>query len=76
MLKVKATNYTILYTCKECLIKFDKMDVKVAMRPVMTIGKCLLSLKDPVEYRQISHLVNKISCAVCDYVYVEQTERD
>ena len=54
----------------------NNVNVKVAMKPVKTIGNFLPSPKDPVEYHEKSHLIYRIPCADCSYVYVGQTKRD
>ena len=54
----------------------DKVAVKVAMKPVKTIGNILTSTKDPIAEHGKSRLVYKIPCADCEFVYVGQTKRD
>ena len=55
---------------------FNEADVKVAMKPVKTIGNILTSPKDPIAEHEKSRLVYKIPCADCEFVYVGQTKRD
>ena len=50
--------------------------VKVAMKPVKTIGNILTSPKDPIAEHEKSRLIYKIPCADCEFVYVGQTKRD
>ena len=52
--------------------------MKVAIKPVKTIGNILTSPKDPIEELKKSQLVYKIPCAdcECEFVYVGQTKRD
>ena len=54
----------------------NEAGVKVAMKPVKTIGNILTSPKDPIAEHEKSRLVYKIPCADCEFVYVEQTKRD
>ena len=54
----------------------NEAGVKVAMKPVKTIGNILTSPKDPIAEYQKSRLVYKISCADCEFVHVRQTKRD
>ena len=50
--------------------------VKVAIKPVKTIGNILTSPKDPIAEHEKSLLVYKIPCADCEFVYGGQTKRD
>ena len=55
----------------------NEAGVKVAMKPVKTIGNILTSPnKDPIVEHEKSRLVYKIPCADCEFVYVGQTKRD
>ena len=48
----------------------NKAGVKVAMKPVKTIGNILTSPKDPIAEHEKSRLVYKIPCADFEFVYV------
>ena len=50
--------------------------MKVAMKPVKTVGNILTSPKDPIAEHEKSRFVYKIPCADCEFVYVGQTKRD
>ena len=54
----------------------NEAGVKVAMKPVKTIGNILTSPKDPIAEHEKSRLIYKIPCADCEFVYVGQTKRD
>ena len=54
----------------------NEAGVKVAMKPVKTIGNIHTSSKDPIAEHEKSRLVYKIPCADCEFVYVGQTKRD
>ena len=61
----------------ECIGRIlNKAGVKVAMKPVETIGNILTSPKDPIAEHEKSRLVYKIPCADCEFVYVGQMKRD
>ena len=50
--------------------------VKVALKPLLTIGKFLPSLKDPLVAEEKSCLVYEVPCKDCSFIYIEQTKRD
>ena len=50
--------------------------VKVAMKPVKTIGNILTSLKDSIAEHEKSRLLYQIPFADCEFVYVAQTNWD
>ena len=54
----------------------NKVGVKVAMKPHLTIRKLLPSLKDPLDNREKSCLVYQVPCRDCSFVYIGQTKRD
>ena len=54
----------------------NEAGVKVAIKPVKTIGNILTSPKDPIAEHEKSRLVYKIPCADCEFVNVGQTKRD
>ena len=55
---------------------FNGVGVKVALKPLLTIGKFLLSLKDPLVAGEKSCLVYQVPCKYCSFIYIGQTERD
>ena len=54
----------------------SKIGVKVAMKPVRTIGHIIPSPKDPISPDEINCLVYEIPCNDCDFVYIGQTKRN
>ena len=54
----------------------NKVGVKVAMKPHLTIRKLLPSLKDPLDNSKKSCLVYQVSCRDCSFVYIGQTKHD
>ena len=54
----------------------NKAGVKVAMRPVRTIGQILPSPKDPHNPEEKSCIVYQVPCSDCNFVYIGQTKRD
>ena len=50
--------------------------VKVALKPLLTIGKFLPSLKDPLVAEEKSCLVYEVPCKDCSFIYIVQTKRD
>ena len=50
--------------------------IKVAMRPVRTIGQILPSPKDPHNPEEKSCVVYQVLCSDCNFVYIGQTKRD
>ena len=50
--------------------------MKVAMKPIHTIGRILPSPKDPLTLEEKSCLVYQVPCFDCDFVYIGQTKRD
>ena len=54
----------------------NEAGVKVAMRPVRTIGRNLPSLKDPHNPEEKSCVVYQVPCSDCNFVYIGQTKRD
>ena len=54
----------------------NKVGVKVAMKPIRTIGQYLPSPKDPITTDKITCVVYEVPCKNRDFVYVGQTKRD
>ena len=54
----------------------NEAGVKVAMRPVSTIGQILPSPKDQHNPEEKSCVVLQRPCSDCNFVYIEQTKRD
>ena len=54
----------------------NQIGIKVAMKPYLTIGNYLPSLKDPLKESEISGLVYQVPCHDCGSVYIGQTKRD
>ena len=54
----------------------NEVGVKVAMKPIRTIGQYLPSPKDPITTDEITCVVHEVPCKDCDFVYVGQTKRD
>ena len=54
----------------------NEAGVKVAMRPVRTIGQILPSRKDPHNPEEKSCVVYQVPCSDCNFVYIGQTKRD
>ena len=54
----------------------NEAGVKVAMKPIHTIGRILPSPKDPPTLEEKSCLVYQVPCFDCDFVYIGQTKRD
>ena len=50
--------------------------MKVAMKPVQTIGPILPSPKDPLTLEEKNCLVYQVPCFNCNFVYIGQTKRD
>ena len=48
----------------------------MALKPLITIGKLLPSLKDPLVSVEKSCLVYQVPCQDCGLVYIVQTKRD
>ena len=74
------TGYTSLSyiqgTTKKIRRVLSKVGVKVAMKPVCTIGHSIPSSKDPISPDEINCLVYEISCNGCEFVYIGQTKRN
>ena len=54
----------------------NEAGVKVAIKPIHTIGRILPSPKDPLTLEEKSCLVYQVPCFDCDFVYIGQTKRD
>ena len=54
----------------------NKVGVKIAMKPHLTIRKLLPSLKDLLDNSEKSCLVHQVPCRDCSFVYIGQTKRD
>ena len=54
----------------------NKVGVRVAVKPHLTIRKPLPSLKDPLESSEKSCLVYRVPCRDCSFEYIGQTKRD
>ena len=54
----------------------NSVGVKVALKPLLTIGRYLPSLKDPILTSENSCLIYKIPCNDCEFSYIGQTKRD
>ena len=54
----------------------NSVGVKVALKPLLTIGRYLPSLKDPILTSEKSCLIYKIPCNDCEFSYIGQTKRD
>ena len=54
----------------------NDVGVKVAMRPFVTIGKSLLSPKNPLDVNEITGIIYQVPCHECPFVYIGQTKRD
>ena len=52
----------------------NEAGVKVAMKPIYTIGRILPSPKDPLTLEEKSYLVYEVSCFGCDFIYIGQTK--
>ena len=50
--------------------------MKVAMKPIRTIGQYLPFPKDPITTDELTCIVYEVPCKNCDFVYVGQTKRD
>ena len=50
----------------------NEAGVKVAMKPIHTIGRILPSPKDPLTLEKKSCLVYQVPCFDCDFVYIGQ----
>ena len=50
--------------------------MKIAMKPVRTIGQILPSSKDPHNPEKKSCVVYQVPCSDLNFVYIGQTERD
>ena len=80
----RSTNFFKSFTCLpyihgttdkiQCVL--NDVGVKVAMRPFVTIGKSLPSLKDPLDVDEITGIICQVSCHDCPFVYIGQTKRD
>ena len=53
----------------------NEVGVKVAMKPIRTIGQYLPSPKDPITTNEITCVVYEVPCKDCDFVYVGQTKQ-
>ena len=54
----------------------NSVGVKVALKPLLTIGRFLPSLKDPILTSEKSCLIYKIPRNDCEFSYIGQTKRD
>ena len=63
-------------TTDKIQLVLDDVGVKVAMRPFVTIGKSLPSIKDPLDVNEITGIIYQVSCRDCPFVYIGQTKRD
>ena len=54
----------------------NEVGVKVAIKPIRTIGQSLPSPKDPITTDEITCVVYEVPCKDLDFVYVGQTKRD
>ena len=54
----------------------NEAGVKVAMRPVRTIGQILPSPEDPHNPEEKSCVVYQVPCSDCNFVYIGQTKRN
>ena len=54
----------------------NEAGVKVAMKPIHTIGRILPSPKDPLTLVEKNCLVYQVPCFDCDFVYIGQTKWD
>jgi len=52
------------------------VSVKVAMKPVCTIGQYLPSPKDPISSDEVTCIVYEVPYDNCEFVYVGQTKCD
>jgi len=53
-----------------------KIGIKVAFRPLQTIGRYLPSLKDQMNPEEKSCLAYQVPCQDCEFIYIGQTNRD
>ena len=53
----------------------NETGVKVAIKPVRTIGRLLLPPKDPRKPEKKSSLIYQVPCFDCDFVHIGQTKR-
>ena len=54
----------------------NEVGVKVAMKPIRTIGQYLPSPEDPITSDEIICVVYEVPCKECEFVYVGQTKQD
>ena len=54
----------------------NNVGVRVTMRPFVTIGKSLPSVKDPLDVYEITGIINQVSYHDCPFVYIGRTKRD
>ena len=54
----------------------NEVAVEVAMKPHLTLGKLLPSLKDRLDNSEKSCLVYYVPCRDCSFVYIERMKRD
>ena len=54
----------------------NDVDVKVAMRPFVTIGKSFPCPKDPLDVNEITGIIYQVPCHDCRFVYIGKTKRD
>ena len=54
----------------------NAIGVKVALKPLITIGKLLPHPKDHLVSKEKSCLVYQVLCQDCGFVYIGQTKRD
>ena len=54
----------------------NDVGVRVAMRPLVTIGESLPSPKDPLDVNELTGIIYQVSCHDCRFVYIGQTKRD
>ena len=54
----------------------NSVGVKVALKPLLTIGRYLPFLKDPILISEKSCLIYKIPCNDCQFNYIGQIKRD
>ena len=62
-------------TSEEVRRILNEAGVKVAMRPVRTIGQ-ILPFKDPHDPEEKSCAVYQVPCSDCNFVYIGQTKQD
>jgi hypothetical protein len=57
-----------------CIWKINRIDVKVALKPYLTLGHIFAKPKDPVKTNQKTHAVYSVPCGDCKEEYLGQSK--